>query len=177
MEKYFQKVRNTLGNYKIGLRTIKTAVAVFLCLLIQLIAPMDTVLYAAIAAVVCMRETAEKSLHMGIHRFIGTVVGGVFGFVLLKAAIHIPYYYEGLYIIVVPIGMVFCISACIWLRKKDAVIICCVVFLSIALDLNLNTDATVSYVVWRVIDTTVGVIIATLLNRYFFPYDGDDKNK
>lgn len=159
--------------YKIGLRTIKTALAVFLCLVIKLVTPMETALFAAIAAVVCMRETPEQSLEMGVHRFLGTLIGGVLGFLLLTAVPFIPYYAEGLYILIVPLVMIVGISVCVLTKRKEAVIICCVTLLAITLDTTLNTDSTILYVGMRILDTTVGVVIATLLNRFFFPYDAE----
>ncbi len=162
-----------LSKYKIGLRTIKTTLAVFLCLVVQLIFSMNRIdtFYAAIAAVVCMRETAEESLDMGVHRFLGTFIGGVMGFALMNIKPIIPYYTEGLYVIIVPLGMMLCICACNWFNKKSAVAICCVVFLSIALDTTLNIKNTLLYISLRILFTTIGIVIATLLNRYFFPYE------
>lgn len=159
--------------YKIGLRTIKTALAVFLCLVINLITPMETALFAAIAAVVCMRETPEQSLEMGIQRFLGTLIGGFLGFLLLTAVPYIPYYEEGLYILILPLAMIVAISVCVLTNRKDAVIICCVTLLAITLDTSLNTDSTILYVGMRILDTSIGVVIATLLNRFFFPYDAE----
>lgn len=174
MKEKVHKAIDIMIQFKIGLRTIKTAVAVFLCLLIQFVSPMETALFAAIAAVVCMRETAEKSLSMGVHRFLGTLIGGAFGFLLINLIPLMQYYYDWLYIILVPVAMILCISVCVWTNKKDAVIICCVVFLSIALDPGLNTEDALTYVILRIIDTTIGVSIATLLNHFFFPYEPEE---
>lgn len=173
MKTIFIKIIDKITEYKVGLRTIKTAIAVFLCLLLQLILPLDSVLFAAIAAVVCMRETAEKSLDMGVQRFLGTLIGGIFGFLLINLVPYIPHYDEGLYVLIIPIGMIFCISVCVWANKRNAVIICCVVFLSIALESGLHTN-TLIYVASRIIDTTIGVIMATLVNHFFLPYHPEE---
>jgi len=77
-------------SFKIGLRTIKTAVAVFFCLLIARFIPASSALISSIAAVVCMRETPEKSLQMGTNRFIGTLVGGLFGYLLTRIVPWVP---------------------------------------------------------------------------------------
>lgn len=163
--------------YKIGLRTIKTSLAVFLCLVVQFIFQINMLdtFYAVIAAIVCMRQTPEESLDMGVHRFVGTLIGGVVGFILINLAPYIPYYDDGLYIVIVPLCMILCISSCVWINKKIAVVICCVVFLGIALDPTLNKENTISYVALRIIFTTIGIIIATLLNKYFFPYKEEEE--
>ena len=159
-------------NFKIGLRTIKTALAVFLCLILQFILPMDRMntFYAAIAAVVVMRETAGESFVIGMYRFLGTLIGGFIGFLLINLQPFIPYYNEGLYALIIPIGVLICIYFCVLINMDNAAVICCVVFLGIALDPALNVQHTLSYVLLRIFFTSVGIIIATLLNKYFFPY-------
>ncbi|MGI6685348.1 MAG: aromatic acid exporter family protein [Bacillota bacterium] len=160
-----------LDKYKIGLRTIKTTLAVFFCLAVQLIFSVDQmhIFYAAIAAIVCMRETAKESLLIGVHRFIGTLIGGIIGFILINIITYIPYYHDGMYLIILPLFIMLGISICVWLKKRNAVIICCVVVLGIALDPNLNMDNTLWYIILRIFYTTIGIIITTLLNNYFFP--------
>lgn len=160
------------AKHKIGLRTTKTAIAVFLCLVLDMV--LDTsamdMFYAAIAAIVCMRETPDESLLIGRDRFIGTLLGGILGFGLMNLKNSIPYYDEALYLFVVPLGILICIYVCILINKRDAVVICCVVYLGIALDPMLNVEYTLTYIFMRVAFTTVGIVIATLLNKYFFPY-------
>ncbi|MGI6235606.1 MAG: FUSC family protein [Christensenellales bacterium] len=166
-----KKITEYLSSLGFGLRTTKSAFAVFFCLLIQFIFSVDPVhiLYAAIAAIVCMRETGEESLNFGIQRFVGTLIGGIMGFILLNISHWIPYYAEGSYLIIVPIFVMACISICVLLKKKNAVIICCVVFLGIALDTTLLLENTLWYITLRIFYTTIGILITTLLNHYFFP--------
>ncbi|MCR6545718.1 FUSC family protein [Dehalobacterium formicoaceticum] len=173
------KVLAHLSKFRIGLRTTKSAVAVFFCLLMQFIFSVDpTHIYnAAIAAIVCMRENTEESFLFGVQRFIGTIIGGVMGLILISINIYIPYYEDGLYLILVPLFVMFCISICAFLNKKNAVIICCVVFLGIVLDTTLNRNNTLWYIIHRVFYTTIGIVIATLLNQYFFPHDEDDEHQ
>lgn len=159
-----------LEKYKIGLRTVKTAIAVLICLVVQLIVPSLSALNASIAAIVCMRETPGKSWETGVNRFIGTLIGGAFGFIWVSLARFIPYYSQWTYILLVPLGMILCISVCVWLKKFDAVIICCVVFLIITLDHEVASGQPLIYVGMRIIDTTIGIFFATLINKFFFPY-------
>lgn len=144
-----------------------------LCLLVQFLVPALSAINAAIAAIVCMRETPGKSFETGLNRFVGTIVGGVFGYILVKLSAVLPYYNDWLYILVIPIGMMLCISVCVWLKKHDAVVICCVVYLIIALETELNTSGTLAYVGMRIVDTIVGITFATLVNKFFFPYRGE----
>ncbi len=64
---------------KVGGRTIKTVVAVFLCLLTGTIMKSDTAFYAAIADMLCIQRTAEDSLREAFNREVATVIGGMWG--------------------------------------------------------------------------------------------------
>ena len=64
---------------KIGLRTIKSGIAVFLCLLLLPNEPF----FACLTAVICLQDTVYNSIHMGINRGAGTIIGASFGLVFL----------------------------------------------------------------------------------------------
>jgi len=156
------RIYDGFDKYRIGLRNIKTALAVLLCLLISLIFPSISPLNAGIAAIVCMQPTPGKTIETGINRFIGTMIGGVFGYVL---------------IVLSTILMTLCISTCVWLKKYDSVIICCVVYLIIALEVGDNTGNAINYVAMRILDTIIGIGLATLINKFIFPYKGKAREK
>ena len=159
-----------MGRFKIGLRTIKTAIAVFICLLVHYLLGTESGLLSCIAAVVCMKETVGKSWQMGLHRFLGTLIGGGLGYLLVTAAQYMPHYQDGLYVIILPLGMIICISLCTMIDKKFGVVISCVVFISIGLEADLDKASTLYSVFVRVVDTTIGIFVAGLVNRYFFPH-------
>ncbi len=64
-------------------RTIKTVVAVFLCLMTGIIRKSDTAFYAAIAAMLCIQRTAEDSLREAFNREVATVIGWIGGMLVL----------------------------------------------------------------------------------------------
>ena len=151
-------------HYKIGLRALKSSLAVFLCFIVDLILRGDNVFYSAIAAIICMQPTPEKSIDVGINRFIGTLIGGLLGFVILKIADFIPYY-EYTYLLVIPLCMLIAIYICNVIDKKDSVSICCVVYLSVVTNFARTTASTELYVFDRIIETTIGIIIAVIVNK------------
>ena len=57
---------------KIGMRLIKTAVAVFLCFLVDFFRDGGTPFYSAIAAILCMQPELGSSLKVGKERIIAT---------------------------------------------------------------------------------------------------------
>ncbi|NLC30889.1 MAG: hypothetical protein GX765_02435 [Candidatus Moranbacteria bacterium] len=157
---------------RIGFRNIKTAIAVFLCLITQLIFPKICALNASIAAVVVMRETHYKSIETGIDRLFGTIIGGIFGYILLILAEYTTNYNNFMFAIVIPVLMVFCIYTCVFFKKNDSVVICCVVYLIIAMDGGNNNGNAIIFVGKRMLDTFIGVFFAILINKFLFPYKG-----
>ena len=63
---------------KIGMRIVKSALAVFVCLLIDRLRG-GMPFYAAIAAILCMQPDVANSLKTAANRVIGTLVGGLAG--------------------------------------------------------------------------------------------------
>ena len=70
----------------IGMRIIKTALAVFVCGLIGWLRDQDSVnFFSMIAAVICIQKSAEATIKNSFNRVIGTAIGGTFGVALLFA--------------------------------------------------------------------------------------------
>lgn len=148
---------------KIGMRNIKTAVSVFLCLLLFNIIKRDNSFYACIAAIICMQQTVENTFSKGVSRIIGTIIGGVVGIILL--IIVETYIVESAYLFLIPLGIIILIEICVLLKQNDAASICCIVFLSILINHRYIGDYLL-YAFDRVIDTSIGIIIAVVVNRY-----------
>ena len=68
---------------KIGMRLIKTAIAVFLCFLVDFFRDGGTPFYSAIAAILCMQPELGSSLKVGKERIIATIIGGIVGMAML----------------------------------------------------------------------------------------------
>lgn len=152
--------------HKIGLRNIKTALAVVICMLIFKFIGGENPFYACIAAVICMKDTVSSSFTMGKNRLIGTVIGAVFGtifiYILINLTIldtYIPF--------VTGVGIVLVIYTCNIFSKPGAVTIACIVFLVIMV--NYSGPQSYAYALNRSIDTAVGIIVAILVNKYVNP--------
>lgn len=155
--------------YKIGLRALKTAIAVFLCILISVIFNRSDVFFASIAAVICMQQTCSQTYIAGLHRLIGTIIGGGVGLVFLLIMKYIPYR-EYIPLIFAPLCVLAVIYVCNVTEYKNPVVIGCIVALSVVLqhsELNAYNN-TFMYVINRVIDTSIGIFIAMLVNRFLF---------
>ena len=150
---------------KIGLRNIKTALAVFICLLCFQIFGRNPI-YAAIAAIVSMQNTVESSIKTGVDRLIGTVIGGLVGvFFILSRLIFFNIW---IYFVLIAIGIVAVIYINVLIKKTGSVAISCIVFLIImvnaeSMQVQPFMEA-LSYAGNRVLDTAIGVIIGVLVN-------------
>ena len=171
MKRFFEKLSdNALAvdtGYRIGLRVIKTITAVTICLLIAwLIGSRDSLPIAAIAAIVTMQATQSETLHIGIFRVLGTVIGGVFGILTVLIGLVLPYYTDGLFIIVIPLMLLLNLYLCNLLKMRDSCAISCVVTIIVAahivVDVSFNESLVYTFV--RLRDTLIGVFVATAIN-------------
>lgn len=148
---------------RIGMRNIKTSTSVFLCLLIFELFNRDNALMACIAAVICMQNTVVDSFKKGRERIIGTIIGGIAGALVLF--IINTYGRQNILIFIIPIGIIILIEICVSVDMKNAVVICCVVYL-ILLTSKRHEGGYILYTINRILDTSIGIVIALLVNKY-----------
>lgn len=148
---------------KIGMRNIKTSTSVFLCLLLFEFVSRENAIHACIAAVICMQNTIVDSFKKGTERVIGTIIGGIAGGLVLFFVITLGH--ENLLIFIIPLGIIILIEICVTANLKQSVVICCVVYLGILIS-NEQEGGYVLYTFNRVLDTTIGIMIALFVNKY-----------
>lgn len=168
-------------SYRLGYRALKTVVAVFFCLLLGFITQRPTALYAVIAAILCIQPTYDKSKKIGLHRIIATVMGSLFSFITLELALVIPNYEGFWFMFVFPLLMLALIFVCNVLNIKDSVGPSCIIFAVIVFLHKGSTVDTLPYVLERMAETIVGVLIALPVNRFLFnpkePYVPKDEEE
>lgn len=154
---------------KVGLRTLKTALAVFLCLLLFPATPF----FACMTAVFCVQDTVSNSLKMAFVRGFGTIWGGLIGLVFLYICRFVkgfalpillttPIVYA-----IIAVGIIVVIQSLNLLQRSNCINIACIVFLAIT---TVNADKTpLIYTTNRVIETLFGVIIGLIVNRFINP--------
>lgn len=150
---------------KIGMRNIKTTLSVFFCLLLFASINRENSIYACVAAVICMQNTIVDSLEKGVSRVLGTIVGGLVGIFVLFVVSEIFIVNEDMMIFIIPLGIILLIEICVMIDQKQAVVISCVVYLSILISKNRD-GGYVLYTVNRVVDTSIGIVIALMVNKY-----------
>lgn len=148
---------------KIGMRNIKTTLSVFLCLLLFEIINRENSIFACIAAVICLQNTIDDSMKTGRARVIGTIIGGVVGAMVLF--IVNTFFDNRILIFIIPIGIMILIKICVSINMRQSVVICCVVYLSVMITKN-HDSGYLLYTINRVVDTSIGILIALLVNKY-----------
>ncbi|WP_071061886.1 FUSC family protein [Andreesenia angusta] len=152
----------------VGLRNIKTSIAVLLSFLVFRLIGRDYPIYACIAAVICTKDTFQNSFEISRDRLVGTLVGGVIGAFFLKIIANTG---SGIsFEFIASFGIVVVIYLCNLINEKGSVSLACVVYLLILMNFkNSDSVAPYAYAFNRIVDTTVGIVISLLVNRYFFP--------
>lgn len=153
----------------IGMRTIKTALCVFICLLISYLLSGELTLYSSIAAIVCIQSTIENTLRIGFFRLIGTAVGGALGMLVMSLVSNTEEYM--LYLLLLPLGIIVIIYICNLIKMQGSVVICAIVYISVLssnLAVNEAQDPYMQAII-RIIDTAIGIVVTMLVNRFIAP--------
>ncbi len=151
----------------IGLRTVKSLIAVGLCCLASYWAGVSP-FYAAIAAMMVMQQTHGDTRKNAKTRTLGTFVGGSFsliilyldrGFLMENRLVH----YAIVTLFIIPI-----VLFTLMIKRPNISYFSCVVFFSITLA-HYQDENPFYFVIYRVLLTLFGIFIALLLNGTWLP--------
>ena len=151
--------------WRVGGRTGKTVIAVFSCFLIDTVRENGIPFYAAI---LCIQHNFKDSLNTALTREIATVIGGILGAIILsfeKNVYRIPN--ELLRYLFLSISLIPIINFSVWVKQEKGTFLMCVVFLCITVT-HGNDGNPLAFGMARIIDTTVGIVIALVINRFSF---------
>lgn len=162
---------------KIGLRIIKSAVAVFLCYLFNYFRGENgIVFYSQLSVLWCIQSYISTTKQNAWQRIVGTFIGAGFGLVVLlffllirNAELQVGdfsmYLIKGL---ITSVVIIFVLYATVILNKKNASYFSCVVFLSIVV-IHGGDNNPFIFTLNRVIDTMVGILIGVAVNLFHLP--------
>lgn len=146
---------------KIGMRTIKTALAVSLAIFISQLLNLKSPLFVGIAAIISMKSSVSESLTAGKSRMLGTIFGAMVAIVFS--------YITPTNVLSIGIGIIIIIYVCNLLGWTNAIQLSSMVFLVIVL--NYDEGSSINYAIYRAADTLIGLIIGTLINYLVVPPD------
>lgn len=144
---------------RIGARMIKTALAVVFCIVVDSFLKEGSGFLSATSAIITMQSTFQDSFSKGKTRILGTFFGALLGYLFALIA-------PG-NILLIGIGIIILIYCFNYLEWDTGIIISCVVFLLIMME---QSDTNIlSYSINRLVDTTIGIIIALSVNYLIMP--------
>ena len=155
----------------IGQRLLKTAVAVFICLLIYVLRGYHgLVLHSAIAAIICMQPYVEDSKRIARNRIISTVIGGIWGllFLLLMEALPGISSHMVLVYFIMSLGVLLSLYSCVVLKVSASAALAAIVYLCVIITYPVIDDP-LRYAFDRTLDTIIGVVVALVINMIHLP--------
>ena len=149
---------------KIGMRMIKTVIAVMICFTIDYFRDQSP-FYSAIAAILCMQPDVKNSVRVAKNRTIGTLIGGTWAVVLifleqstaLEPLTLVYYLVTALFVI----PLIY--TTLLW-DKRTASYITCVVFLSVTVS-HISDGNPYLFAANRVLDTLIGIFVSLAVNK------------
>ncbi|WP_101773420.1 FUSC family protein [Peptostreptococcus faecalis] len=153
---------------KVGLRTKKTALAVFICFMIESIVKTGSPFYAAIATILCIQNDMSNSFRVAKNREIATIVGAIWGVVFIYFEQRfMGDYSEIIRYLVLSLMLVPIIQSSLIIKKQECTYLMCVVFLCITI--MHGADENPMIFAWcRVLETSIGIIVSLAVNSIPF---------
>lgn len=149
-------------HFHIGLRTLKTAVAVLIAMvLVEAYGTSNSkLIFAMLGAMTAMRPTFRESLYACLAQLVGVFLGAVLGVGLLQ--LPIPSLAQA------GVGIVLVITLHNMLRIPFAPDLPCLVVVLLCVTPDIQPWA---YAIGRFWDTFIGLVVGMLINVLVFPYD------
>ena len=143
--------------HHIGMRIIKTVVAVFLCGLFAWLRG-ESAFFSMIAALACIQNTTTETFKSSVDRMVGTLIGGAMGIIVVHAmddmgALHI----DLLRYLVVALLLIPIIEISLMVKKPGCASMACMVFMCLVVDPG---DKPAVYSIQRLFETFVGAALA-----------------
>ena len=143
---------------RIGMRIIKTVIAVFLCGLLAFLRD-TSALYSMFAALFCVQKSTGKTIQSSINRVVGTLVGGVVGVLTVYAMdtlniLHI----DLLRYLLMSLLLIPTIEFCLLIKRPDCAGMACMVVMCLVVDPG---DRPAVDSIERLFETAVGVALAS----------------
>ena len=159
---------------RVGMRLIKTSLAVLGCFIIHFLRNEKGVpVFSTIAALMCMQTQVENSIQSAFNRIIGTGIGAVFALPVVFIMQEIPWEFRILRYVVIAAALIPVMYMTVALKRRGAADIAGMVLLSVCLSNGgqpPHIDA-----INRSMETIVGIIVSLGVNSMHLPRKRTDK--
>lgn len=147
-----------------GMRVIKTAIAIFLCLVTMSFVDENYSSYSALVAIVCMQKDWNNSLQASKERVIGTILGAIFAIITNYVIMEFNFVnYPVISYGIIAVIMIILMMVTIAINGNEITAITCIIYLSISTVTDINEDIAY-FALRRILDTFIGISIALLVN-------------
>lgn len=148
--------------FHIGLRTIKTAIAVIVAMIIvEFLGTSESkLIFAMLGAMAAVQPTFKESVESSLTQIIGVVFGAAIA--LLLQFLRLPP------LVATGIGIVLVITLYNAMRLRFSPGLPCLIVVMLCID---PEEMPFFYALERVWDTAIGLLVGMLLNMLVFPYD------
>ena len=146
----------------VGMRTVKSAVAVTVALLIveQYGATAGKMIFALIGALSAMEPTFKGSVRNCLTQICGVVFGAIFGVLMSRLPVDAVW--------VIGLGVVLIITAYNFLNLTLSPALPCIILVTVCANPDI---APVAYTLGRIWDTAIGLGVGLAINMLIFPYN------
>ncbi len=146
-----------------GLRTVKTAFATALALLVARLLNLNSPIMAGLSAIITMRSSIFDSSKQSVNRMLATILGVIIASVFQY--FHIGGFFPTMF------GIILLINICNIMNWKDAISLSSMVFIIVISHSPSypNYMTYWEYGINRILDTTVGLTIGFLVNYIILP--------
>ena len=159
----------------IGQRILKTAVAVFLCLLVYRLRGyhgQDMPTEAAITAIICMQPYVRDTREYALNRLTGTLIGAGWGLLLLLLLLLFPVLGRNIVLVyaLMALGVLVSLYTSVLLRKPDVSSLAAIVFLCVVIAFP-EIEEPLRQAMIRIGGVLLGTFIAIAVNVFRLPRD------
>lgn len=156
----------TRNHIHIGRRTLKTAAAVIISMMLVSIYGVSTskMVFAMLGAMGVMEPSFKKSVEACLTQFVGMFFGAALGVLFL----HLPLHWA----VSVGIGIVLVITLYNILQIRFSPTLPCLIIVTMCITPDIQPLA---YAAGRLWDTAIGLLVGLLINVLVLPYDNSMK--
>lgn len=155
-----------IGPFRLGMRTLKTALAVMLCIILFKVLDRGAPMIAALAAVFSLRQDLTTSVSFGKSRILGNTLGGGLAIVYILTKDHFSndFFVE---LFLMPLLVIVVIVLSDGMNNNSGIISAIATLLLIAL--SVPQGESFEFALARVVDTFIGTFIGIGLNFFVRP--------
>jgi uncharacterized membrane protein YgaE (UPF0421/DUF939 family) len=149
------------ANRRMGLRIVKTGIAVTVCVAVSFFCKLNQPFFAVVATVMSMGKSIDFSFKSGKNKFFGVIIGVIIGYCFF----NISQANAGL----CGVGIILTLYLCQFFKLNGAAALSCFLFAGMMFMLNLGAHNPMRFAFSCTVDSFIGIAIALVVNLVVMP--------